>query len=115
MGSIDRLPRPDDDMDAFESLADALGAQNVFEFIRMVRTHTGGARRDIGREALTLMAQMLVKQEMNNANVDFDAARLRVATKLGYKDAGARTNFYKILAGQQRQDARYPSYGRKQS
>lgn len=113
MGTINRLPHPEDGMDAFQALADALGAQNVFEFIRMVRTHTGGEKRDIGAEALTLTAQIQVAREMEEANVDFETARQRVAAKLGYKDAGARSNFYKILEGKRRQDRRYANPGRK--
>ncbi|MER5608237.1 hypothetical protein AB0F93_00505 [Micromonospora tulbaghiae] len=106
---ITHLPRADEGVDGILRLADALTDEEVFEFIRLVRT-TGrtpeGANRDVGRPALAALAQRMVSREMANSAVEFDEARKRVAKKLGY-DETERTNFYKILAGQVRPDSRY--------
>lgn len=103
--STNRLPRPDEGVDGILRLADSLTPEWVFDFIRLVRT-TGGNREDVGRAALTALAQRMVAREMENSAVDHDEARKRVAKKLGY-DGDQRTNFYKILAGQTRPDRRY--------
>lgn len=111
MASINRLPSPDDGVDGIVALADALGWQNVFEFIRYVRTAAGAGRTsDPGREALTELARRMIAAEQEKSNVDFDTARRAVADRLGYKP-DTRTNFNKLVAGQVRPDRRYGKDG----
>lgn len=105
MAEITRLPGPDDDVDAFMAVAQVVGEENLFEFIRLCRTYQRSGD-DVAGDAMTELAKSMVAKEQDKANVDFDTARRKVAARLGYTDGGTRSNFYKILAGLIRPDKR---------
>lgn len=97
MATIDRLPGPADGADGLLQLAEAFGARQVFDLIRLCRLDNGPDRRP-ATDVSTRLAQKMVRDHMFTKNVDYDVARRAVAAELGYTDT-TRTNFYKILDG----------------
>jgi hypothetical protein len=83
-------PGDDELLDFAEHYGDAA----VYELVLLCRT-ARDAEKDAGRAALTDIGVRLVQAEGG----DFDSARAVVADRLGYHDAGTRSNFYKILRG----------------
>ncbi len=97
MKAINKLPGPDDGVDGLLQLAEAFGARQVYDLIRLCRLDAGPEKRPAA-EASTQLARTMIKQHMDTHNVDYDVARRAVAAELGYTDT-TRTNFYKILDG----------------
>lgn len=100
MRAISHLPSRADGAQGLLALAENFGPQAVYELILLCRTARGRADgQDPGGEALVALSRQMVEHEMDKANVDYDAARYTVATRLGYLDYGTRSNFYKMLQG----------------
>jgi len=102
MPTIDRLPGPEDGIEGLLALAGVFGARQVYDFIRLCRTRDGSGRGP-GGEAQTELAQRMIAAEQDEANVDYETARRRVAVRLGYTTYGTQSNFYKIASGEGRQ------------
>lgn len=108
MRAISHLPGRDDGVDGLLSLADAFGAEQVYDLILLCRT-ARSRETDAGGAALTELGRRMIAAEMEASNVDYRQARLTVAARLGYKDGGARSNFHKVLSGGGTPEARQNS------
>ncbi len=116
MQTIVRLPSPNDGAGGLLRLAEAFGADAVYDLIRLCRLAQGKGR-DPGKQAMTALARRLVADEMRRRGVEgadgtrppddadpaafevWDAARQSVGNRLGYTTAALRANFYKVLSG----------------
>lgn len=100
-----RLPGRLDGLEGLLELAKLYSHEQVFDLIVMCRT-ARGRETDVGGAALTAIGNALVQREMNDKNIDRDTAKRQVAHRLGYHDAGSRSNFYQILKGGRAPDKR---------
>lgn len=98
MRAISHLPGRNDGVQGLLSLADAFGPEQVYDLILLCRT-ARSRDDDAGGAALVELGRRMIAEEMKRSNVDYRRARLTVAARLGYRDGGARSNFYKVLAG----------------
>lgn len=98
MKSIKRLPGRADGAEGLTALAEVFGPAEVFDLILLCRT-ARSRDDDAGGDALVTLARAMVAAEMEKSNVDYDTARKTVAYRLGYRNAGTRSNFYQILKG----------------
>jgi hypothetical protein len=99
MRQLSRLPGRLDGAEGLIALAETFGEVAVFDLIMLCRTHRGPGQ-DPGGEALTALGNQLVaKGKQAHPEYTDIEARQAAAKKLGFHDAGSRTNFYKILHG----------------
>lgn len=110
MPTIDKLPGPEDGADGLRKLVEAFGPEQVFQLIRLVRLAkgTGEDLNPAGAVAAETAQAMVADAQRDDPSLDYNAARQKVAARLGYVLASARgvpqtaSSFYNILRGEPR-------------
>jgi len=75
-----RLPTPDEGVDGMLRMADVFGDRQTYQFLDL----THGKNSVVGEARAILAARQVVAQQRSDPSLDWAAARLQVARKLGY-------------------------------